>query len=107
MPGSVLPRSGPDGPTCPGHRPAPWPRLEDLDAARRPDRRGGVQGRSARGMVQQPQPTAGQLNPVQPSGGMDPNLKVLGEPGARAAASQSLESTSGLALGGLVATEKA
>jgi hypothetical protein len=30
-------------------------------------------------MVQQPQPTAGQLNPVQPSGGMDPNLKVLGD----------------------------
>jgi hypothetical protein len=30
-------------------------------------------------MVQQLQPTAGQLNPVQPSGGMDPNLKVLGD----------------------------
>jgi hypothetical protein len=34
------------------------------------------------GMVQQPQPAGGQLNPVQPSGAADPNLKVLGEPGA-------------------------
>jgi hypothetical protein len=44
-------------------------------------RTGAAAYRSARpGMVQQPQPAAGQLNPVQPSGGVDPNLKVLGEP---------------------------
>lgn len=38
------------------------------------------------GMVQQPQPAAGQLNPVQPSGAADPDLKVLGQPAGAASA---------------------
>jgi hypothetical protein len=87
-----------------GPHPGPGWRI----SMQRGGRTGAAAYRGARpGMVQQPQPAAGQLNPVQPSGGVDPNLKVLGERRARAAATQSPGSTSGLALGGLVATEKA
>ena len=58
-------------------------------------------------MVQQPQPAAGQLNPVQPSGGVDPNLKVLGEPAGTGGGDSEPWIDVSLALGGLVATEKA
>jgi hypothetical protein len=53
------------------------------------------------GMVQQPQPAGGQLNPVQPI-----RTSRCSASRVRAAATQSLGSTSSLALGGLVATEE-
>jgi hypothetical protein len=94
-------------PLAPGHRPAPWPRLEDLDAARRPDRRGGVQGRSAGGWSNsRSRPPANSIR-CSPPAEWTRTSRCSATRRARAAATQSLESTSGLALGGLVATEKA
>lgn len=81
------------------------PGLEDLDAAWRPAPR-RTQRCSARGMVQQPRPAAGQLNPVQPPAQRIRTSRCSASRRARAAATQSLGSTSSLALGGLVATEE-
>jgi hypothetical protein len=83
------------------------PGLEDLDAARPPDWHPGVPAAPGRGMVQQPQPAAGQLNPVQPSAQRIRTSRCSASRRARAAATQSLGSTSSRALGGLVATKEA
>ena len=72
--------------------------LEDLDAAGGRTGAAAYQRRSA-GDGPAASPAGGQLKPVQPSGAADPNLKVLGEPGAGGGDTE-LGSTSSLALGG-------
>jgi len=56
------------------------PGLEDLDAARRPDRRLVIPVVLGRRVVEQPQPATGQRDAVQPADAADPELEVLGEP---------------------------